>query len=133
MKKIEFRGWDKKYKVMFGGEYYNPDEYFFEFDGLGNIKAEAFDAKEGDDIVRNVDCILMQYTGLKDKKGVEIYECDVIKFGGEVCFVVFENGRFLLKGDTRSYAMWSHINDKKVNNGIEIIGNIYENPELIKK
>jgi len=75
--------------------------------------------------------ILMQYTGLKDKKGEEIYEGDVVKiaspdsskaYGAEVIyscaqFAVVVADIFIPLGDI---ANW------------EVMGNIYENPELLK-
>ena len=118
MKTIKFRIYDPVEKVMreSGATPMMLHSFFEGFATLNTVHKIEF----------------QQFTGLHDKNGKMIYEGDIIDFGGETCYVVFENGRFLLKGDTRSYAMWSHINDKKVNNGIEIIGNIYENPELIK-
>lgn len=73
---------------------------------------------------------VMQYTGLKDKNGVEIYEGDIVKILGvddEVFEVVF-NG---------SYLQFLFINKRMFQlpdfDELEVIGNIYENPELIIK
>ena len=74
---------------------------------------------------------LMQYTGLKDKNGVEIYEGDII-----YCEECDRNSE--IKWDTVS-AMFSfhrpNIHDRYdvSTNTMEIIGNIYENPELLKE
>ena len=80
-----------------------------------------------------------QFTGLKDSKGVEIYEGDIIG-----CKPLFENDKpyfevfwgalneremwgWLVKSDTGTYML-----DYSILQG-EVIGNIYENPELIKQ
>lgn len=75
---------------------------------------------------------LMQFIGLKDKKGKEIYEGDIVKHAGWVCKVVYgENGccfSLVTKvGDTDL----SVITEAAAKH-IEVIGNIYENPELLK-
>ncbi len=71
--------------------------------------------------------IPMQYTGLKDAKGVEIYEGDVTKatdWDDEPREVVFWEGCFCHKRADGN----GHIFDPKK---VEIIGNIWENPELL--
>jgi uncharacterized phage protein (TIGR01671 family) len=76
-----------------------------------------------------------QYTGLKSSNGKEIYEGDVISRIGHVGKVIwFEDGYFVEWFDGKDkdfegfYPYWSEL--KLVKDG-EIIGNIYENPELI--
>lgn len=66
--------------------------------------------------------VLMQYTGLKDKNGVEIYEGDVLK-GNTKNNSVFWNEK-LMQWQTDSVMLWAYYEP-------EIIGNIYENPELL--
>lgn len=73
---------------------------------------------------------LMQYTGLKDKSQVEIYEGDIVKH---------ENGIRPVTWDARLGAwdmrLSANVNDQEAlaykDYEVEIIGNIYENPELI--
>ena len=70
--------------------------------------------------------ILMQYIGLKDSKGIEIYEGDIVKIDEAAwkgC-VEFMRDRFGVtdKGGYSYYCDWEYF---------EIIGNIYENPELL--
>lgn len=113
-REIKFRAWANASKVMF-----NPDCE----DGWGLNNGDV-------DIKPNT--ILMQYTGLKDKNGKEIYEGDVLNFGNkmEVCFG-FNNGEhegWYLKRITDGYEYTMHAFTTQ----FEVIGNIYENPELLK-
>ena len=72
-----------------------------------------------------------QFTSIKDKRGKEIWEGDIVIVSYGTGEVIFEQGAFLIK--------W--IDDKEANmellgfeckEPVEVIGNIYENPELLK-
>ena len=96
-REIKFRAWDKERGIM-------KVPYFHEFEDI-NIQFE-------DD-----ELVFMQYTGLKDKNGVESYIYDIAKdeFGN-----IFEI--------TDDYMLLAHLQTIK----FEIIGNIYQNAELLE-
>lgn len=81
--------------------------------------------------------IPMQFTGLQDSNGKEIYEGDILKFEGTIYTyeVRFENASFVCYHCKKDWGRWGNLNrikdhdfsDSKIN----IIGNIYENPELL--
>ena len=81
------------------------------------------------------DCVLMQSTGLKDSKGKEIYEGDIVKanpnnMGKEKFTVVWGKKRAGFRLDQKCNCKYYAVpNNRKE---IEVIGNIYENPELLK-
>ena len=118
-----FRAWDKTYKKM-----YEVDEIHLncgEFDFIG----DAITFKRGADEVE-----LMQSTGLHDKNGKEVFVGDIIKCTRgcphEVYIEKEYGGKYIggmpavyLKGIREGYA-WTGAE--------EIIGNIYEKPELLE-
>ena len=80
-----------------------------------------------------------QFTGLKDWRGDDIYEGDILMYCGEMkIIVVFNHGAFgyysrsddfITFSQNVNFSFWKNDEDDK----FEIIGNIYDNPELIKE
>lgn len=82
---------------------------------------------------------LMQCTGLKDKNGKLIYEGDIVKYKDEaysLCIgrIEWNNAHYELQYYTgEKYGWFSHILCFKHIKNMEVIGNIYENPELLSE
>lgn len=129
MREIKFRAWDKTWKRWIDPRDIN---YYGEMDWMFDRRSA-----EGGDVIETADrreVELMQFTGLKDKNGKEIYEGDIVHFESKdtgwddglcgdvvVCFV---DGWFIFKKTN----IFSYAYNKKI---CRVIGNIYENPDLV--
>jgi len=123
MREIKFRAWDHQNNSMF-----YPHEIYFD-EGLKNIR--ALDTMANYIENGRPRFMLMQYTGLRDRNGREIYEGDIVEqqsewdritVRGEI---VFSRGIFVV----RDCGCQEHL----LNETAEVIGNIYENTELLKE
>lgn len=150
MREIKFRAWDEGRGVMWYPDSKSADGngIYFQFFNWG-IGWGVYESVIGNRLVTgdpkaifNTPGKLMQYTGLKDKNGKEIYERDIVRIidpSGEkdkVCEVRFVNGGFVVEASGWFYNGECDITTVgwAIEEGIEIevIGNIYESPELIK-
>ncbi len=121
MREIKFRAWVTNRD---GVTYSNGDH--MEYD-VTIQDGKYADVESGWDIHGTYDCPLMQYTGLKDKNGKEIYEGDILfdGIGMRLPITVEEyHGYRFMWGKDQLY--------KGLATDGEIIGNIYENPNLLE-
>jgi uncharacterized phage protein (TIGR01671 family) len=132
MREIKFRAWD-------GEEMHYPSAmcpaitiapecddstliYSLEWDADGDMEGAKITVIRG---------VSMQYTGLKDVNGVEIYEGDIVEHRSDLSStseVKYFEGAFIAGSPVTSNAL---INFNCANN-VSVVGNIYENKELIK-
>lgn len=115
-REIKFRAWDKKYKEMISNEEFCFSPFYVQADGKV-INLDESDKNKFEEL----DYVLMQYTGLKDRNGKEVYEGDIVehKFGYT---------RVIKWRHTNSYVGFG-ISKGERN---EVIGNVYENKDLLK-
>ena len=122
----KFRAWHKELGRMMLIEIM----YFFFFDNELE-ELELNDPVMNDHIsVYPNEIVLMQSTGLKDKNGKEIFEGDVVSIDTDefdLLFVKYESGIYWLMDDEECV---EHLSDYY--KYVSIVGNIYENPELLE-
>jgi uncharacterized phage protein (TIGR01671 family) len=145
----KFRAWDGK-KMIYGTKDI-IETPVVTFDGrvgwVGDVSC-ATDEESYNSFEENKYWEVMQYTGLKDKNGKEIYEGDIVRYTENKLFGDGENrvgifiydewmARYHIEDDRGS---WDHIytwngtqNKKGGSSIIEVIGNIYENKDINKK
>lgn len=131
MREIKFRTWDPLDKVM-----HTDDDHISFVGGTGYLWQLAHPTHAIGALYKpaEIDCPVMQYTGLKDKNGTEIYEGDVVEAWGSPYRVVWSEayagwaGAFAGIGPPHDDPLWHMFDGDEP----EIIGNIHENPELLK-
>jgi uncharacterized phage protein (TIGR01671 family) len=132
MREFKFRAWDKDENrmhqdvdVLRNGQiiYFEVDEYGEPTHWHNNYDYN-FEKKFSHTY------IVMQYTGLKDKNGKEIYEGDIVSGGYDLYKVEFFEGAYSLIQGQEIIEFAEFINMSQVIE-LEVIGNIYENPDLL--
>ncbi len=141
MREIKFRAWDEINKIM------QNDVVAVDFENKKVYFANTENRMFGADFREFWDehFKLMQYTGLKDKNGKEIYEGDIVLLKNEFATwkgtVIFDEGAFKLSinhsyGNSKNhFSKTDEFDDMgariQLNNIYVVLGNIYENPELL--
>ncbi len=139
MREIKFRVWDKEMKIMWEENnpfYIGTDGTMPEYDGFKTL----------DTSINQIDnYVLMQYTGIKDKNGKEIYDGDVLYKPAQRIFKGYKLHRPVKDVEFKKHIVeWKRVNkfglygwsfgESSLKKDMwEVIGNIYEDPQLSDK
>ena len=151
-REIKFRAWDKDNEIMIYSD--NCD-----FDNTAFIVTKTglqFYYIDTDRYLQEANTVNMQYTGLKDKNGKEIYKGDILKVKTGWYMSDKENSKHKFNNSIKGTTYWSVEHkvfshqvgfrvygiDRRfnklltpntiINNDVEVVGNIYENSELLE-
>lgn len=121
MREIEFRAWLKKEKKMVDLEMisFNNDGVIIVGKGTSKLRVFLFNQIE-----------LMQYTGIMDTNGVKVFEGDIVYVNGDDIGVIeYKSGCFYVRSNGYEGTFY----DNYFGCDVEVIGNIYENKELLNE
>jgi len=125
-REIKFRAWDAANKC-------------FDSTVAANLLMQLHEESEDVDVEYGKRFFLMQYTGLKDKNGKEIYEGDIVKeakyIGGNFIETLYTNFEVIYHGVSFQYKplSGSQYTISPIGCEVEVIGNIYEHPNLLNQ
>lgn len=148
-REVKFRIWDKTSNRMLYQDDFERVELDTKNKMVSLVRSETIESSYVLDYEDGIEAEIMQYTGFKDAKGKEIYEGDILHVTKvSMCGVdkynlaeyntdvKWEDGAFVIKGDAdvECYDTWlaAYNNPDSPQIEIEVIGNIYENPELLR-
>jgi uncharacterized phage protein (TIGR01671 family) len=114
MREIKFRAWDNLV---------NRYQYFT----LEKLTKYSWDEVKWNNLS------IEQYTGLKDKHSKEIYEGDIVMLAKLRLQVIYQAPSFVMKEKLKNKIWFTFDIVESQNQFVEIIGNIHENPELLKE
>ena len=120
LKEIKFRAWHKEKHKMF-----EVQKMSFK---TGKILPYGWNMEHD-----GIEFELMQYTGLKDKNGKEVFEGDIVTDGTINYVVAFYAGSWRLKQNIDGDTWWKSLYRYVANFKVEVIGNVYENPAFLKE
>jgi len=128
--KIRFRVWDPRKATMLYPM--NDDEADF-FDGLIDLDGRSWVDHASGELAEDFERTTMLSTGIKDSAGVEIFEGDIIDYATALMTVEFHGGCFFAVciGLGGAMPLGSMVSGEIFR--IRVIGNIHENPELVKE
>lgn len=133
MRTLKFRVWDKQQH-----KFHTDKNWGISLDGANIIGFSSHDSWSDDrgyKIALTENLVVLQYTGVNDKNNKEVYDGDILRneLNGNICFVRWATDM--------EYAGWSlarpgepigNLFINKIYQNLEVIGNIFENPELLK-
>lgn len=131
MREIKFRAWDGRRMVVPSSVAHGKARAIKPCDSEDRVMTD----EDGSnyycnwDIEVSKDWPLMQYTGIKDSAGVEIYEGDIVTWGFGNAVISF--GEWSVEDDYDSTGFGWIAEDCWLNSQCKVVGNIHQNPELI--
>ena len=142
MREIKFRAWDRAFKTMVDVtvlEWHRHATNLRYIKGMNLVE----EVQDGGGLGLDERFVLMQYTGLKDKNGIEIYEGDIVdyvavvtrgmggKWNEETAVVKYKTRESRIHGYEAYWWPFHEFNGCH-HKDVEVIGNIYENSELLE-
>lgn len=138
-REIKFRVWDKTSESML----YQDDFERVELDTKNKMVALIAEEESNKphyvlDYEDGIEAEIMQYTGLKDVNGKEVYEGDIVSFYNDEeymfkstnALVIYESAAFILEHEKLGKEYLGEVDIEGM--CVKVIGNIYENPELLE-
>lgn len=124
MREIKFRGWDRQNKKLLVPMTWSEHLLF-------DLEMDVWDVRSNytSGPLPKDRYVLQQYTGIRDKNGKEIYERDRVKTPAGIGIVEYIEGCWYIQWDAEGMTT---LHDTPLDMR-EVIGNIYENPELLTK